>query len=395
MFNNVKERLQQELDDIREAGLWKEERVLQSPQGAVIKANGKEVLCLCANNYLGLAADMELRDAAKAAIDANGLGLASVRFICGTQEPHKVLEQKISTFLGLEDTILYSSCWDANGGLFEILMGPDDAIISDALNHASIIDGIRLTKSRRLRYANNNMKELEQHLKDSQDCRNRMIVTDGVFSMDGFIADLPAICELADKYKAMVVVDDSHASGFFGPTGRGTAEYHGVQDRVDIINSTFGKALGGASGGFTAGPKEVVQLLRNRARPYLFSNTLAPAIVGATIACIDKLSATTALRDKLESNTKFFREAMTAAGFDIVPGDHPICPIMLGDAKLAVTMASKMMDEGVYVIGFCYPVVPKGKARIRVQISAAHDIEQLKTAVVAFTKVGKELGVIK
>lgn len=395
MFDNVKERLQQELADIREAGLWKEERVLQSPQGSVIKANDKEVLCLCANNYLGLAADMDLRNAAKTAIDDNGLGLASVRFICGTQEPHKVLEHKISSFLGLEDTILYSSCWDANGGLFEILMGPDDAIISDALNHASIIDGIRLTKSRRMRYANNDMLELEQHLKDSQDCRNRMIVTDGVFSMDGFIADLPAICELADKYKAMVVVDDSHASGFFGPTGRGTPEYHGVQDRVDIVNSTFGKALGGASGGFTAGPKEVVDLLRNRARPYLFSNTLAPAIVGATIACIDKLSATTELRDKLESNTKFFREAMTNAGFDIVPGDHPITPIMLGDAKLAVTMASRMMDEGVYVIGFCYPVVPKGKARIRVQISAAHEIPQLETAVAAFTKVGKELGVIK
>ena len=297
MFDNVKERLQQELNDIREAGLWKEERVLQGPQGAIIQANGKEVLCLCANNYLGLADNADLQTAAKTSIDSMGLGLASVRFICGTQAPHKVLEQKISQFLSLEDTILYSSCWDANGGLFEILMGPEDAIISDALNHASIIDGIRLTKSRRLRYANNDMKELEQRLKESQDCRNRLIVTDGVFSMDGFIADLPAICELADKYKAMVVVDDSHASGFFGPTGRGTAEYHGVQDRVDIVNSTFGKALGGASGGFTSGPKEVVDLLRNRARPYLFSNTLAPAIVGATIACIDKLSATTALRD--------------------------------------------------------------------------------------------------
>ncbi|MFK7741267.1 MAG: glycine C-acetyltransferase [Planctomycetota bacterium] len=395
MFENVRERLQNELDEIREAGLWKEERVLQSPQGARIQANGKDVLCLCANNYLGLANDEGLRQAGKDAIDEHGLGLASVRFICGTQAPHKVLEQKISTFLSTEDTILYSSCWDANGGLFEILMGPDDAIISDALNHASIIDGIRLTKSRRMRYANNNMQELEQHLKDSQDCRNRLIVTDGVFSMDGFIADLPAICELADKYKAIVVVDDSHATGFFGPTGRGTAEYYGVQDRVDIVNSTFGKALGGASGGFTAGPKEVVDLLRNRARPYLFSNTLAPAIVGATIACIDRLSATTELRDKLEGNTKFFREAMTKAGFDIVPGDHAICPIMLGDARLAVEMASRMMDEGVYVIGFCYPVVPKGKARIRVQISAAHEREDLEFAVAAFTKVGKELSVLK
>ena len=395
MFDNVKERLQQELDGIREAGLWKEERVLQSPQGARIQANGKDVLCLCANNYLGLANDVDLRQAAKDAIDDNGLGLASVRFICGTQDGHKLLEQKISTFLGKQDTILYSSCWDANGGLFEILMGPDDAIISDALNHASIIDGIRLTKSRRMRYANNDMGELEKHLQMSQDCRSRMIVTDGVFSMDGFIANLPEICDLADKYQAMVVVDDSHASGFFGPTGRGTPEYHGVQDRVDIVNSTFGKALGGASGGFTAGPKEVVDLLRNRARPYLFSNTLAPAIVGATIACIDKLSATTALRDKLESNTKFFREQMTKAGFDIVPGDHPICPIMLGDARLAVEMASRMMDEGVYVIGFCYPVVPKGQARIRVQISAAHEPADLEFAVAAFTKVGKDLGVLK
>ena len=395
MFDNVRERLQHELNDIREAGLWKEERVLQSPQGAEITANGQDVLCLCANNYLGLANDPELTQAAKTSIDESGLGMASVRFICGTQAPHKTLEQKISAFLGLEDTILYSSCWDANGGLFEILMGPDDAIISDALNHASIIDGIRLTKSRRLRYANNNMQELEQHLKDSQDCRTRMIVTDGVFSMDGYIADLPAICELADKYKAIVVVDDSHATGFFGPTGRGTPEYYGVQDRVDIVNSTFGKALGGASGGFTSGPKEVVDLLRNRARPYLFSNTLAPAIVGATIACIDQLSATTALRDKLEENTKFFREQMTAAGFDIVPGDHPITPIMLGDAKLAVDMAARMMDEGVYVIGFNYPVVPKGKARIRVQISAAHTKQHLETAIAAFVKVGKEMGVIQ
>jgi glycine C-acetyltransferase len=317
-----------------------------------------------------------------------------VRFICGTQDQHKRLEQKISGFLGTEDTILYSSCWDANGGLFEILMGEQDAILSDALNHASIIDGIRLSKAQRFRYANNDMQELEQHLKATQGCRSRMIVTDGVFSMDGYIAKLPDICELADKYKAMVVVDDSHATGFFGPTGRGTPEHFGVQDRVDIVDSTFGKALGGASGGFTSGKREVVDLLRNRARPYLFSNTLAPAIVGSTIACIDRLSATTALRDKLAANTKFFREAMTKAGFAIVPGEHPICPIMLGDAKLAVDMAARMLQEGIYVIGFCFPVVPKGKARIRVQISAAHEIAQLETAVAAFSKVGKQLGVI-
>ncbi len=394
MFENDRARFRQELDEIRTAGLWKEERVIQSPQGAWITVNGKQVLCLCANNYLGLANDPGLKQAAKAAIDSHGLGLASVRFICGTQDQHKRLEQKISGFLGTEDTILYSSCWDANGGLFEILMGEQDAILSDALNHASIIDGIRLSKAQRFRYANNDMQELEQHLKATQGCRSRMIVTDGVFSMDGYIAKLPDICELADKYKAMVVVDDSHATGFFGPTGRGTAEHFGVQDRVDIVDSTFGKALGGASGGFTSGKREIVDLLRNRARPYLFSNTLAPAIVGSTIACIDRLSATTALRDKLAANTTFFREAMTKAGFAIVPGEHPICPIMLGDARLAVEMAARMLQEGIYVIGFCFPVVPKGKARIRVQISAAHEIAQLETAVAAFTKVGKQLGVI-
>jgi glycine C-acetyltransferase len=394
MYEQDRARFQQELDDIRTAGLWKDERVIQSPQGAWITVNGKQVLCLCANNYLGLANDPGLKTAAKAAIDSHGLGLASVRFICGTQDQHKVLERKISGFLGTEDTILYSSCWDANGGLFEILMGEPDAILSDALNHASIIDGIRLSKAQRFRYANNDMQELEQHLKASQGCRSRMIVTDGVFSMDGYIAKLPDICELADKYKAMVVVDDSHATGFFGPTGRGTPEHFGVQDRVDIVDSTFGKALGGASGGFTSGKREVIDLLRNRARPYLFSNTLAPAIVGSTIACIDRLSATTALRDKLATNTKFFREAMTKAGFAIVPGEHPICPIMLGDAKLAVDMAARMLQEGIYVIGFCFPVVPKGKARIRVQVSAAHEIAQLETAVAAFTKVGKQLGVI-
>lgn len=394
MFENDRARFRQELDEIRTAGLWKEERVIQSPQGAWITVNGKQVLCLCANNYLGLANDQGLKQAAKAMIDSHGMGLASVRFICGTQDAHKTLEQKVSRFLGTEDTILYSSCFDANGGLFETLMGEQDAIISDSLNHASIIDGIRLSKAQRFRYQNGDMQELEQHLKASMNCRSRLIATDGVFSMDGFIAKLPDICELADKYQAILMVDDSHATGFFGPTGRGTPEFHGCQSRIDVMTSTLGKALGGAAGGFTTGKKEIVDLLRNRSRPYLFSNTLAPAIVGSTIACLDRLSATTALRDKLAANTKFFREAMTKAGFAIVPGEHPICPIMLGDAKLAVEMAARMLQEGVYVIGFCFPVVPKGKARIRVQISAAHEIAQLETAVAAFTKVGKQLGVI-
>ena len=394
MFEQVRARFRTELDDIRQAGLWKEERVIQSPQGAWITVNGKQVLCLCANNYLGLANDPGLKQAAKAMIDSHGLGLASVRFICGTQDAHKSLEQKVSAFLGTEDTILYSSCFDANGGLFETLMGEEDAIISDSLNHASIIDGIRLSKAQRFRYQNGDMAELEQHLKASMNCRSRLIATDGVFSMDGFIAKLPQICDLADKYQAILMVDDSHATGFFGPTGRGTPEFHGCQKRIDVMTSTLGKALGGAAGGFTTGKKEIIDLLRNRSRPYLFSNTLAPAIVGSTIACLDRLSATTALRDKLAANTKFFREAMTKAGFAIVPGEHPICPIMLGDAKLAVDMAARTLQEGVYVIGFCFPVVPKGKARIRVQISAAHDIPQLETAVAAFTKVGKQLGVI-
>jgi glycine C-acetyltransferase len=353
------------------------------------------VLCLCANNYLGLANDPGLKAAAKAAIDSHGLGLASVRFICGTQDVHKTLEKKVSAFLGTEDTILYSSCFDANGGLFETLMGEQDAIVSDSLNHASIIDGIRLSKAQRFRYQNGDMQELEQHLKAASGARSRMIVTDGVFSMDGFVAKLPDICELADKHDAMVMVDDSHATGFFGPTGRGTPEYHGCQARIDVMTSTLGKALGGAAGGFTTGKKEIVDLLRNRSRPYLFSNTLAPAIVGSTIACLDRLSSTTALRDKLATNTKFFREAMTQAGFAIVPGEHPICPIMLGDAKLATEMASLLLKEGVYVIGFSFPVVPKGKARIRVQISAAHELEQLRFAVEAFASVGKFLGVIR
>jgi len=394
MFEQDRARFRSELEEIRTAGLWKEERVIQSPQGALITVSGRQVLCLCANNYLGLANDPDLRTAAKAMIDSHGLGLASVRFICGTQDAHKLLEKKVSAFLGTEDTILYSSCFDANGGLFETLMGETDAIISDSLNHASIIDGIRLSKAQRFRYQNGDMQELEQHLKDSHAARSRMIVTDGVFSMDGFVAKLPEICDLAEKYQAMVMVDDSHATGFFGPTGRGTPEYHRVQKRIDVMTSTLGKALGGAAGGFTTGKKEIIDLLRNRSRPYLFSNTLAPAIVGSTIACLDKLSSTTALRDKLAKNTKFFREAMAKAGFQIVPGEHPICPIMLGDAKLAVEMAKLMLQEGVYVIGFCFPVVPKGKARIRVQISAAHEIPQLETAVAAFAKVGRQLSVI-
>ncbi len=394
MFEQDRARFRAELDEIRSAGLWKEERIIQSPQGSRIRANGKDVICLCANNYLGLANDPDLRAAAKAAVDSHGLGLASVRFICGTQDLHKTLEQKVSAFLGTEDTILYSSCFDANGGLFETITGPEDAIISDGLNHASIIDGVRLSKAQRYRYDNGDMQQLEQHLIAAQGARSRVIVTDGVFSMDGYVAKLPEICDLAEKYRAMLVVDDSHATGFFGPTGRGTPEFHKVQHRVDVITSTLGKALGGAAGGFTTGRKEVIDLLRNRSRPYLFSNTLAPAIVGATIACLDRLSSTTALRDKLERNTRFFRERMTAAGFAIVPGEHPICPIMLGDAKLAVEMARRMMDEGVYVIGFCFPVVPKGKARIRVQISAAHEQDQLEFAVAAFAMVGKQLGVI-
>ena len=395
MFDRDRERFTKDLADIRSQGLWKEERVIQSPQGARIQSNGKEVLCLCANNYLGLANDPTLRAAAKAAIDSHGLGLASVRFICGTQDIHKTLEKKVSAFLGTEDTILYSSCFDANGGLFETIMGEQDAIISDSLNHASIIDGIRLSKAQRFRYQNGDMQELEQHLQATQGCRSRLIATDGVFSMDGYIAKLPEICDLAEKYGAMLMVDDSHATGFFGPTGRGTPEFHKVQHRIDIMTSTLGKALGGAAGGFTTGKKEIIDLLRNRSRPYLFSNTLAPAITGATIACLDMLSSTTALRDKLARNTKFFREAMTKAGFAIVPGEHPICPIMLGEATLAVEMARRMLDEGVYVIGFCFPVVPKGKARIRVQISAAHEIPQLEFAVAAFAKVGKALGVIR
>jgi len=394
MYNTVQQRVQAVLEEIREAGLYKEERVLESPQGSSITVGGEEVLCFCANNYLGLSNDPTLVEAAARSLTEHGLGLSSVRFICGTQDLHKQLEQKVSDFLGTEDTILYTSCFDANGGLFETLMGPEDAIISDALNHASIIDGVRLSKAKRFRYKNNDMADLERCLQEASDARSRIIATDGVFSMDGFVADLPGICDLAEKYDALVMVDDSHATGFFGPTGRGTPEYHGVQDRVDIITSTFGKALGGASGGFTSGRAEVIELLRQRSRPYLFSNTVAPAIVGATIACLDKLSETTTLRDKLESNTAQFRSAMTAAGFEIVPGDHPIVPIMLGDARLAVDMASRLLELGIYVIGFSFPVVPKGQARIRVQISAAHEPGELDAAVEAFVAAGKELGVL-
>ncbi len=395
MNADFEKRVRAELDEIRDAGLWKEERVIQSPQGASIKVPQGDVICFCANNYLGLANDPRLVAAAKRGLDQRGLGLASVRFICGTQDRHKELESRLSKFLGFDDCILYTSCFDANGGVFETLMKEEDVIISDALNHASIIDGIRLSKAERLRFDNGDMAQLEEHLKASQSKRTRMIVTDGVFSMDGFIANLKAICDLADKYKAIVMVDDSHATGFVGKTGRGTPEHCGVMGRIDILTSTLGKALGGASGGFICGSKNVVDLLRNRSRPYLFSNTLAPSLVEASIACLDILSQTTELRDRLEQNTAYFREQMTKAGFNIRPGVHPITPIMLGDARLAQDMAKRMLAEGIYVIGFSFPVVPKGLARIRVQISAAHTRDHLDRAIAAFTKVGRELGVLK
>ncbi len=395
MFKNVKPELQQELDEIRQAGLYKEERIITTPQSAEIRTTaGMEVLNFCANNYLGLSSHPAVIEAAKAAIDSHGFGLSSVRFICGTQDLHKELERKTAEFLGTEDTILYAAAFDANGGLFEPLLGPEDAIISDELNHASIIDGIRLCKADRHRYKHNNMAELEEILKQTQGARRRMIATDGVFSMDGTIAQLDKICDLADQYDAMVMIDECHATGFMGKTGRGTHEYRNVMGRVDIITGTFGKALGGASGGFTAARQEIVDLLRQRSRPYLFSNTLAPAIAGATIKVIDLLSGSTALRDKLEANTRYFRKAMTEAGFDILPGEHPIVPIMLYDAPLAQEFARKLLDEGIYVIGFFFPVVPKGKARIRVQVSAGHEMAHLEKTVAAFTKVGKELGVV-
>lgn len=396
MFTNTKSAIQKELNDIRESGLYKEERIITTPQGAEIQTTkGAEVLNFCANNYLGLSSHPDVIKAAHEAIDEYGFGLSSVRFICGTQKIHKDLEAKISEFLGMEDAILYAAAFDANGGVFEPLLGKEDAIISDELNHASIIDGIRLCKAARYRYLNSNMEDLEEKLKEAQGARRIMIATDGVFSMDGTIAQLDKICDLADKYGAMVMVDECHSTGFIGKTGRGTHEYRNAMGRIDIITGTFGKALGGASGGFTAAKKEIVEILRQKSRPYLFSNTVAPAIVGASIKVLDFLSASTELRDKLEDNTVFFREQMTAAGFDIVPGVHPIVPIMLYDAKIAQEFARKLLDEGIYVIGFFFPVVPREKARIRVQISAGHERVHLEKAVAAFTKVGKELGVLK
>lgn len=395
MNQNFASRLGKELEEIQAAGLYKNERVITSSQGAEIEVGGKNVLNFCANNYLGLSAHPKVIEAAKKEIDERGYGLSSVRFICGTQDIHLELEKKISAFLGTEETILYAACFDANGGVFEPLFGEEDAIISDSLNHASIIDGVRLCKAQRYRYIHNDMADLETKLKESQHLRSRIIVTDGSFSMDGTIAQLDKICELADKYDAVIMVDECHSTGFIGKTGRGTHEYRGVMGRIDIITGTLGKALGGASGGFTSGKKEVIDMLRQRSRPYLFSNTVAPSIVGASIAVLDMLSETTDLRDKLEYNTKYFRDNMTAAGFDIKPGDHPIVPIMLYDAVLAQTFAAKLLEEGIYVIGFFFPVVAKGQARIRVQLSAAHQQEHLDKAIEAFTKVGKELGVLK
>jgi len=395
MYKTLQPVLQQELQAIEQAGLYKRERIIVTPQGADIKVNsGESVINFCANNYLGLSSHPTVIAAAKEAIDTHGYGMSSVRFICGTQDIHKALEAKLSSFLGTEDTILYAAAFDANGGVFEPLFTAEDAIISDELNHASIIDGVRLCKAQRFRYKNADMADLEQQLIAAKDARHRIIVTDGAFSMDGVVAPLDKICDLADQYEALVMIDESHCTGFIGKSGRGTHEHFGVMDRVDIITGTLGKALGGASGGFTSGRKEIIDMLRQRSRPYLFSNTLAPAIVGASIKVLDMLSETTALRDKLESNTRYFREKMAAAGFDIKPGFHPIVPVMLYDAKLAQTFATRMLEEGVYVIGFYYPVVPKEKARIRVQLSAAHQQEHLDQAIAAFTKVGKELGVI-
>jgi glycine C-acetyltransferase len=396
MYKTLQPVLQQELADIESAGLFKKERIITSPQGADITVQGdKEVINFCANNYLGLSAHPKVIAAAKATMDTHGYGLSSVRFICGTQDIHKELERKISEFLGTEDTILYAAAFDANGGVFEPLFNEQDAIISDELNHASIIDGVRLCKAQRQRYKHDDMADLEEKLKATQQLRHRIIVTDGAFSMDGTIAQLDKICALAEQYNALVMIDESHCSGFMGKTGRGTHEHHNVMGQIDIITGTLGKALGGASGGFTSGRKEIIGMLRQRSRPYLFSNTLAPAITGASIAVLDMLRETTNLRDKLESNTQYFREKMTAAGFDIKPGVHPIVPVMLYDAKLAQEFAARMLEEGIYVIGFYYPVVPQGKARIRVQISAAHDTGHLDKAIAAFTKVGKELAVIK
>ena len=398
MYEKMKPVLKQTITEIKEAGLYKNERVISTPQGADIKTvDGKEVINFCANNYLGLSSHPKVIEAAKAAIDSHGYGMSSVRFICGTQDIHKELEKKISEFLGTEDTILYAAAFDANGGVFEPLLGEKDAIISDALNHASIIDGVRLCKAMRYRYSNSDMADLEKQLKDADEAgaQQKIIVTDGVFSMDGNIAQLDKICDLADKYGALVMSDECHSTGFMGKTGRGVHEYRGVMGRIDIITGTLGKALGGASGGFTSGRKEIIELLRQRSRPYLFSNTVAPSIVGASIAVMNMLSETTELRDKLMENTKYFREKMTEAGFDIKPGIHPITPIMLYDAVLSQQFAEKLLEKGIYVIGFYYPVVPKGQARIRVQVSAAHEKHHLDKAITAFTEVGKELGVIK
>lgn len=396
MYDTLKPLLEAEITNIKEAGLFKEERVIITPQAADIKiAGGKEVINFCGNNYLGLSSHPRVIAAAHKAIDTHGFGMSSVRFICGTQDIHKELERKISEFLGTEDTILYAAAFDANGGVFEPLFNEEDVIISDELNHASIIDGVRLCKAQRYRYLNNDMADLEAKLQEAQHLRNRIIVTDGVFSMDGTIAQLEKINELAHKYKALIMVDECHATGFIGKTGRGTIEHCNVIGQIDIITSTLGKALGGASGGFTSGRKEIIDMLRQRSRPYLFSNTIAPSIVGASIEVLDMLSETTELRDKLETNTKYFRSKMTEAGFDIKPGVHPIVPIMLYDAKLSQDFARKLLEEGIYVIGFYFPVVAKGKARIRTQISAGHEMHHLDKAIAAFTKVGKELGVIK
>ncbi|KAA0991114.1 glycine C-acetyltransferase [Dyadobacter aurulentus] len=395
MYGNIQQELQKELDAIKEAGLYKKERIITTPQSASIATtDGKDVLNFCANNYLGLSSHPEVIKAGIEAINTHGFGMSSVRFICGTQDIHKELERKTAEFLGTEDCILYAAAFDANGGLFEPLLNEQDAIISDELNHASLIDGIRLCKAKRFRYKHNDIADLETQLNDAAGSRRILIVTDGVFSMDGTIAQLDKICDLAEQYQAMVMIDECHASGFMGKTGRGSHEFRNVMGRIDIITGTYGKALGGASGGFTAAKKEIVEILRQRSRPYLFSNTLAPSIVGASIKVLDLLSSSTELRDKLEKNTAFFRKEMTEAGFNILPGEHPIVPIMLYDAKLAQEFAAKLLDEGIYVIGFFYPVVPQGKARIRVQISAGHEQEHLEKAVAAFTKVGKELGVI-
>ena len=392
MFGNFQQHARRQLDEIRAAGTYKNERVIVTPQGTAIRvADGRPVLNFCANNYLGLAQHPAVAAAAKEAIDQWGYGMASVRFICGTQGVHKQLESRLSEFLGTEDTILYGSCFDANGGLFETLLGAEDAIISDELNHASIIDGVRLCKAQRFRYLNNDMADLETRLKEAADCRFKMIATDGVFSMDGYIANLKTICDLAEKHGALVMVDDSHAVGFMGKTGRGTHEYNQVMGRVDILTGTLGKALGGASGGYTSGRREIIELLRQRSRPYLFSNTLAPAIAGASLKVLELLAGSTALRDKLETNTEFFRNEMTNLGFNILPGAHPICPIMIGDAALAAKFADAMLAKGVYVVGFSHPVVPKGKARIRTQISAAHSREDLELAVGAFAEAKREL----